>query len=152
MYLDTEKLENLRSSLEQVRKKIIESMDKFTDKDIKKSISLSTANSIRTTISSLHYSTKNMNGFFILPDEIDPEKLTNYFIEKNQYAEDRELLYYFVCYSLKKNINNFYRDIKKDMNYCGLPTRNNKEQYLQIQEKIKNRLEINVKIIKRQNK
>lgn len=152
MDLKVEQLDSLRADWRTVREKIIKAMDEITDQQIKNSVSLSTAASVRRNISTICYSEKELNGFFILPDELDPDKLTEYFINKKHYIEDRETLYYFVCYSQKRRINSFYRDINKGIMCFGLNTICNKIEFQRLENEIKERLSDNVKIIRRTTK
>ena len=95
---------------------------------------------------------KKINGFFLLPDEVDPDEFTEYCMKKKIYIEDRETLYYFICYSLKRSINDFYKEIKAGKMSYGLNTFRNKEQYRIIEDEIKERFSEGVKIIRRTQK
>lgn len=116
------------------------------------SVSLSTAALVRRNISSICHSEKELNGFFILPDELDPDKLTEYLINEKHYIEDREMLYYFVCYYQKRKINSFYRDINNGIMRFGLNTARNKKEFQRLENEIKERLIEEVKIIRRTTK
>ena len=111
--MNIDELKLIKTDNETCRRKIIETINKYDEKEVKSRVSMSTLNSILQQISNITISNRKLNGFYIFPDEIDPEELTKYLIKARSYKEPYEDIYNYICYALRRSINKFYRCIKE---------------------------------------
>ncbi|QAS54767.1 hypothetical protein [Halobacillus litoralis] len=56
-------------------------------------------------------SSKHLKGDYLLPDEIHLERLVEWFLSHNDYDCDQPTLTYYLAHFLKREINQFYRDV-----------------------------------------
>lgn len=102
----------------------------------------SLVNTIIKRIRSISYSTKSLNGFFIMPDEIDPVKLAALIISKSDWTLATDDILPCVAYYLKKAINSFYKDLKNDSvtigKYIVKNKQRSKEYFAKCSERVSN--------------
>lgn len=74
------------------------------------SCAMSVNATVNTTIGSAEY----LDGFFLMPDEIQVERLADWFLNNKEYECDRQALLFYMAHYIKKKINNYYRVINED--------------------------------------
>lgn len=106
----------------------------------------SVISSINKTINDIVWSTANLNGYYLMCDEIDPIKLTDYLFELRQYDVDKRIASYYVAFYLKRKINEFYKNLKEDRFPMGLAMLNDKKglkkYYNKCDERVANGLKL----------
>ena len=107
-------------------------------------IGASVAASVVSNINSITNSTKELQGHFLFPDEINPEKLSEFLIAFRGYEVDKEALTYFISRHLLKEINELYKNIQQGIVYVSQYNHQNKK----LQQKVEDRLNSGIKQIR----
>ena len=143
-----DKLEAIKLPYRACIEKILELTKEYDRKTIIASVPNSIANSVRKTIGTIHYSSNALEGYYIMCDEIDPVKFTEFLLEHKQYDIDKEILLYFVNEALKKAINSFYREIIAGQVSFGRAMYGNTEKQERYRSELKLRFDNGVKILR----
>ena len=118
--LKKEDLGKLKTDVDTCIKLVKEISSNYNNKIHNAILTPSIINSVNATIGSITKSTKYLEGYYIVCDEINPITLTDYLLELRQYNVDRDVLSYYVAFSLKRKINSFYKEIKNGSLSLGL--------------------------------
>ncbi|MFC4559388.1 hypothetical protein ACFO3D_14415 [Virgibacillus kekensis] len=108
------------------------------------SYGMSVVGTVDTVIGSAEY----LDGHFIMPDQINVQKLANWYIENKGSEDKRDAITFFMAEYIKRKINELYRSIKKDSipYYTTLAVK--KESFDKYNEEIQKRKDKGVKIIR----
>lgn len=112
------------------------SINQYSRSELYKKLSTSITNSI---IRQIHdkFCLVNYDDFgnIYLYDELNPTAITDYIMETKKYEAEKDLIYAFVCRTLMKCINTFYKELKLyteteefDLRFSRVPI--NKEVYM----------------------
>lgn len=88
----------------------------------------SVVSSVNAMINNIVYSSKYLEGYYLMCDEINPITLTEYLLELKQYDVDKHILSYYVAYYLKRKINCFYKELIEGNIPVGLAMLHDKKE------------------------
>lgn len=130
--LKKEDLEKLKSDSNTCIVLVRDLSSKYNSKIHYQILTQSVIASINRTVNSIIRSTEYLDVDYIMCDEIDPIKLTDFLFEFKQYDIDKEIAYYYLAFYLKRKINEFYMGLKENrisMGFAMLNDRRGMEKY-----------------------
>lgn len=105
---------------------------------------MSATNTINTIINSAQY----LNGQFLMADEINVEKVVDWFVKNRNFECDTPVLTFYMAHYLKRKINNLYRSISKGEYNTSLTIIGSKTNYKEFKTQCNKRRKIGVKPIR----
>ena len=100
-------------STEECLEKVLKNINEYSRSELYQIIDRSEFLSIGTNISNFFSPAHHDElGHIYLPDQLDPEKITDYLIRTKGYKTEREYICALVCQTMKKKINEFYKEVK----------------------------------------
>lgn len=104
---------------------------------------MSATNTVDTIIGSAQY----LNGAFLMPDEINVERLVDWFIKNRDYECDKAILTFYFANYIKRKINALYRSINKNGFVTTFTIMGNEEASEEFKKQWRERKNQGVKII-----
>lgn len=74
------------------------------------SCTMSIVNTVNTVIGSADY----LDGHFIMPDQINVERLAEWFVKNKDFDRDTDIITYFMADYIKRKVNQLYRMINRN--------------------------------------
>lgn len=127
--LDAIEMEKVMTDMDTCRKEIIELSGNYKSRQHFEILTQSVISSVNSTVNSILYSTEELQGEFVICDEISPIKLTKYLMELKNYQCNEEILSYYVAHYLKRKINEFYLGLRKNEISVGVNVGNTPKSY-----------------------
>lgn len=100
------------------------------------------------TVDTVIGSAQNLDGMFIMPDEIHVERLVDWFVENRDYNCDRAIVTYYFASYIKRKVNSLYRSINKNAWETTFTIWGNKKSINKFKEECIKRRSEGVKIIR----
>lgn len=125
----------------------------YSGKDHYEQLGSSCTMSIVNTVDIVIGSAKYLDGHFVMPDQINVERLVYWFVENKDFDSDKDVVTYFMADYIKRKINALYRNIKRNTDTyqersTTITIAGNKEAHRRYKKEIQKRKEKDVKIIR----
>lgn len=112
--LTQEDLKNIETDEETAVSLIKKYAIQYSGKEHYEQLGSSCTMSIVNTVDTVIGSAKYLDGHFVMPDQINVERLVDWFVENKDFDSDKDVITYFMADYIKRKINALYRIIKRN--------------------------------------